>query len=124
MDRKTFLKQAFGLGSLVVLSPLALANTTNRFPQNDLDDPLFMRAIKANNKAVEGLIDILSKDIKVLKRDLGFDFANLVSAYSAPESRFYQHDELVPLMEKIMQFLLKEQKPDGTLDIANVESPN
>ena len=122
MNRKTFLKQSLGLGSLAVFSPLALANTLQRQDTTN-DDTIYIRAVKANNKVVSDLITVLAKDITVLKRDLGFDYANLASAYCAPESAYYQRAELVPLMEKIMKFLLKEQKPDGTLDIANVESP-
>ncbi len=118
MNRQTFLKQALGLGALTVLNPLTFAN--NIQTQNDT---LFIRVVNANNKAVDGLIKTLSQDITVLKRDLGFDYANLAAAFCTPESPHFQNAALVPLMEKIMSFLLKEQKADGTLDIGNVESP-
>jgi hypothetical protein len=123
MNRKSFLKQTLGLPALFAFNPLRLQSENTWYTPNFSNSTLFERVIAANNKAVDGLISTLSQDITVLKRDLGFDFANLASAFCAPESKHYQRAALVPLMEKIIRFLIKAQKPDGTLDIGNVESP-
>ena len=119
INRKEFVKQALGWSSLVIFNPLIL-NVNKCSPTEDV---LYNRLIKANNKAVDSLIEVLSNDITVLKRDLGFDFANLAAAFCTPEAKHFQRTELIPLMERIMQFLLKEQNPDGTLDFGNIESP-
>ena len=122
INRKTFLKQAASLGTLLVFNPLTRKSNNPIMGFWD-ENTIYKRTIAANNKAVESLISVLSQEVTVLKRSLGFDFANLASAYCAPESKYYQHTELIPLMEKIMRFLVQEQNPDGTLDIANIESP-
>ncbi len=123
ITRQTFIKQSLGWGALTLFNPSILKGINPLTQINTNESPLLKRVLSANSKAVESLIQVLSKDITVLKRDLGFDFANLAAAFCAPESKYYQNTELVPLMEKIMRFLLKEQNEDGTLDIGNIESP-
>jgi hypothetical protein len=122
-NRKVFLKHALGWTSLIIFNPTILQSSNLWNKRLSVENALYKRVIIANNKAVDSLITVLSKEITVLKRDLGFDFANLAAAFCTPESTYYQRTELVPLMEKIMAFLLKEQNSDGTLDIGNIESP-
>jgi hypothetical protein len=83
----------------------------------------YQRLVAANAQEVEKLILKFSKEIEDLQRQLGYDYANLVSAYFEPTSKYHQNAALIPLMEKVMRFLIKEQKADGTLTIGNFESP-
>jgi hypothetical protein len=124
INRKEFVRQALGWSSFAVFNSFMyrhphILNTGTSV----VVDTMFIRTVKANNKEVESLITSLSQDITVLKRELGYDFANLAAAYCTPEAKYYQNGTLIPLMERIMQFLIKEQNPDGTLDISNIESP-
>ena len=83
----------------------------------------FQGLVAANAKEIEKLFSKFSKEIEVLERQLGYDYANLASAYCEPSSKYYQAATLIPLMERIMDFLIKVQKIDGTLNIGNLESP-
>jgi hypothetical protein len=117
ITRKTFLKQAASLGAIMALNPTILQSKTVE------NADFYTRLVAANEKEIAKITADLSKDIEELKRSLGFDYANLASAYSEPSSKYYQNVALIPLMEKIMRFLLHEQKTDGTLNIGNFESP-
>jgi hypothetical protein len=116
MTRKTFVKQALGFSTLLVFNPFDTEG-------NHIESDFYKRLVAANTKEVEKIIKNLSKDIEEVVRQLGYDYANLVSAYFEPTSKYYQNADLIPLMEKIMRFLIKEQKTDGTLTIGNFDSP-
>ena len=119
ITRKTFLKQSLGIGSLLVVNPLMANNAFISFQEN----ALFKRVVAANTKAVDALVKDAAVEIAELKRDLGYDFANLASAYSEPSSKYFQQAQVIPMMERIMRYLLKAQRPDGTLNLGNFESP-
>ncbi len=126
ITRKTFMKQAISLSSLLVSHPFQSKSNiigsvnTDALPFQESD--IYIRVVAANTKEVNKLTLVLSKDITDLSRSLGFDFANLAAAYSEPTSKYYQQADLIPLMVKIMRFLLKEQSADGTLNLGNFES--
>ncbi|WP_255474240.1 hypothetical protein [Pontibacter qinzhouensis] len=86
-------------------------------------EDLYARMVKANDKRVAAILESLQAEIKLLKRSLGYDFANLAASYSAPESTYYKSAALVPGMSRIIQFLLKVQGADGNLDFGNLGSP-
>ncbi|AFK01796.1 hypothetical protein Emtol_0643 [Emticicia oligotrophica DSM 17448] len=115
ITRQTFLKQCLGIGSMFTLSPyFSWAEDTDTFLQN---------VVKANNQEVEKLLKIFEVEITEIRRRLGFDFANLSAAIAEPTSRYYQKTELIPAMTRILKFLIKFQKVDGTLDLGNLASP-
>ena len=74
-------------------------------------------------RKLEALSKHLSLDITEIRRRLGYDLANLSAAFCEPSSTFYQKEEIVPYMTKILKFLVKSQNEDGTLDIGNLASP-
>jgi hypothetical protein len=116
ITRQTFLKQCLGVGTLLTFSPFfSWANEDN--------DAFFEKVVKGNNQEVDKLLIALEPEITEIRRRLGFDFANLSAALAEPTSRFYQKDALVPYMIKILRFLIKYQKTDGTLDLGNLASP-
>ncbi len=119
ITRNTFVKQAVGLGSILLFKPFDSKGNSLFHANNDF----YKRLVAANTKEVGKIIKNLSKDIEEVVRQLGYDYANLVSAYLEPTSNFHQNADLIPLMEKIMRFLIKEQKADGTLTIGNFDSP-
>lgn len=116
ITRQKFLKQCLGIGTLLTFSPNFAWSAEN-------DDHFFEKVVKANNQEVEKLLKALEPDITDIRRRLGFDFANLSAALAEPTSSFYQKDSLVPYMSKILHFLIKYQKTDGTLDLGNLASP-
>ncbi len=116
VSRTEFLRYCLSIGALATLSPLL--TTAQSTP-----DDFFKSVVDANNAEVAQLLQTLASPITDVRRRLGFDLANLAAAYSEPTSRYYQQAELVPAMEKVMRFLVQAQRPDGTLDIANLASP-
>ncbi len=116
LSRTEFLRYCLSAGALVALTPLStLAHAA--------PDEFYDSVVAANNAEVAQLLQTLASPITDVRRRLGFDLANLAAAYSEPTSRYYQQADLVPAMEKVMRFLVQAQRPDGTLDIANLASP-
>ncbi len=116
ISRTEFLRYCLSAGALVALTPLST------FAHAAPDD-FYQSVVAANNAEVAQLLQTLASPITDVRRRLGFDLANLAAAYSEPTSRYYQQAELVPAMENVMRFLVQAQRPDGTLDIANLASP-
>ncbi|MEZ0538405.1 hypothetical protein [Fibrella arboris] len=116
LSRALFLKQCIAYGTLVGLAPY----TAIAAPA---PDDFYKRIVAANNKEVGRLLDTLKSDITAVRRRLGFDMANLAAAYCEPTSGYYQQNELVPYLEKIVRALMKAQHADGTLDLGNLASP-
>lgn len=115
LSRKSFIYQCLGLGAFVGLSPLLAWGET--------EDDFYQKIVLANGKEVTKLMKSLTPAITEIRRRLGYDFANLTAAFCEPQSQFYQKEELVPYMTKVIQFLTKTQKEDGTLDLGNLASP-
>ncbi|MFN8357592.1 MAG: hypothetical protein U0Y10_24250 [Spirosomataceae bacterium] len=118
ISRNSFLKQCIGLGMFVGVSPL-LKHPFATVP----DDDFYAKVVKANTQEVNKLIKSFAAEITDLRRRLGFDFVNLTAAYCEPTSPFYQKEELIPYLTKIIRFLATAQKEDGTLDLGNLASP-
>ncbi|GAB4025892.1 hypothetical protein GCM10028809_08320 [Spirosoma gilvum] len=87
------------------------------------DDDFFKRIVAANEQEVSKLLTSLTVEITEVRRRAGYDLANLAAAYCESTSSFYQNEELVAAMSKIIRFLLKAQHADGTLDFGNLASP-
>lgn len=119
ITRKSFLQQCFGLGTLALLSPMiSHAQYINTSEEN-----FYQQIVQANNKEVARLLTVFSTDITEIKRRLGFDLSNLAAAYCEVKSDYYQKEELVVAMTKIIRFLKKAQQEDGTLNLGNLASP-
>jgi hypothetical protein len=118
ISRKDFLSQLITLGAVIGLS-----SKTNFSFGKTAEDEFYKKMVIANNQEVTKLIENLSTDITEIRRRLGYDLANLSAALTEPTSQFYQQEEIVPYLYKIVRFLLKAQNEDGTLDIGNLASP-
>ncbi|MEA5261015.1 hypothetical protein VB264_24670 [Arcicella aquatica] len=119
ITRQTFLQQCFGLGTLAVLSPIM----TYAQHESTSDENFYQQIVQANNKEVAKLLTVFSSDITEIRRRLGFDLANLAAGYAESTSQYYQKEELVIAMTKIIRFILKAQQADGTLNLGNLASP-
>ncbi|ADB37272.1 hypothetical protein [Spirosoma linguale] len=118
ITRKTFLYQLTGLSAAVALSPLIAWKADQQ-----ADDEFYQKVVEANTREVAKLLQTFASDITELRRRLGFDLANLAAAFSEPSSPYYRKTELVPVMDKIIRFLVAKQQDDGTLDLGNLASP-
>ncbi|MBZ9630958.1 hypothetical protein LB465_09215 [Salegentibacter sp. LM13S] len=125
ISRNTFLKQTLGASALTMVSPYDLFASIDRNPAVGFSssDELYNQLVSANDSSVKEIKHSLSADIEFLRRDLGYDFAILSASYNEPKSQFHLDDELTQIMNKIIEFLLEVQWPDGTLDFGNLGSP-
>lgn len=115
ISRKSFLKQS---AALSVLPFFGMPNLSR-----NIHDPAFNEIVKANNEEVKKLLAGFKNEIVDVRRSLGFDFANITAAYIEPSSVYHSKDELVLVLNRILTFLVKNQNPDGTLDLGNLASP-
>ncbi|SOD79951.1 hypothetical protein [Spirosoma fluviale] len=118
ITRQTFLHQLTGLSAAVAVYPLIAWKTDEQ-----ADDGFYQKVIQANTKEVDKLRQTFATDIADIRRRLGFDLANLSAAFCEPGSPYYRKAELIPVMEKIIRFLVTKQQADGTLDFGNLASP-
>ncbi|MEK6478983.1 hypothetical protein WJR50_15660 [Catalinimonas sp. 4WD22] len=125
ITRHTFLKQS------LQLSTLALAFPTHALPiadelspaKNTTDQALMKRLVKANDSQLAQLLASKDEEINRYSRRLGYAFGMLSAAYSNEQSTYHQSPEVSAYLEKIVRFLLQEQRPDGTMNAGNLESP-
>jgi hypothetical protein len=122
IKRKSFLK----MGALVMLAPLAnntllqAAASKNRFA--DKDD-ILKKFIAANDRQVAILLSSLAEDNIVFSRKIGYDFAALSAAYVTAESQYYHSSLIIPQLQILCKAVASQQAEDGTVNIANLESP-
>lgn len=125
ITRHTFLKQS------IQLSTLAFALPTNALPilpksspvNSAADEALLKRLVEANDSQLSQLLTSKDEEIKRYSRRLGYVFGMLSAAYCHEQSTYHQSAEVVAYLERIVRFLLKEQRPDGTMNAGNLESP-
>jgi hypothetical protein len=118
LSRKGFISQLVTIGTVVGLS-----NKFNISFGKENEDDFYKKIVVVNNQEVTKLIEALSTDIVEIRRRLGYDLANLSAALTEPTSKFYQKEEIVPYLDKVIRFLVKSQNEDGTLDLGNLASP-
>ena len=118
MKRNQFLKQ-IGIGT-ILLPSLSSFKNEHYLSNIEVTDSYIL---EANQREIERLSVIYSNPISSLRRSLGFDLANYSAAYTESKNKYYQSPALEKAMNLIVDFLLKEQKPDGTLDFGNLSSP-
>ena len=114
MNRSQFIKS-------VSAAALAL-KFNNLFAQNEANYD-WPKIVEANNKAVSDMLKTTQSGLKTLKRSLGFDLANLAAGFTEKSSNYYEKEELISGMKVISEFIISQQKPDGTLDFGNLASP-
>lgn len=91
-------------------------------------DP-YMELVRANDEHVAREISELRDSqqqrlgMGLRIRRVGENLQAVAAAFSAPESRFYHADLLLPAVEQACAILLKAQHSDGTIDSGNLNSP-
>ncbi|MGF2413893.1 MAG: hypothetical protein ACQUYJ_16295, partial [Ferruginibacter sp.] len=59
----------------------------------------------------------------VFSRKIGYDFAALSASYATATSAYYHSASIVPKLEILCRAIAGQQAEDGTVNIANLESP-
>jgi hypothetical protein len=118
MNRSQFIKGFAGVGLALKFNGLLAATQNNPSPKLSID-----KIVKANAFEVAKILKSTQKGLKVLKRSLGFELANLAAAYIEKTSVYYGKEEVKTSMKAILEFIKSQQKVDGTLDLGNLSSP-
>lgn len=122
IKRKSFLK----MSALAMLAPLAnhtvLKAATEKNIFFDTDD-ILKKLIAANDKQVSILLSSVTEGNIVFSRKIGYDFAALSAAYATASSQYYHSALIVPKLEILCRAIASQQAEDGTVNIANLESP-
>ncbi|WP_080056392.1 hypothetical protein [Spirosoma aerolatum] len=119
ISRKAFIQHCLGLGTLAGLPFLP----ATAWAEERVDDDFYKKIVVANEQEVAKLLKSLTAEITEVRRRAGYDLSNLAAAFCETTSTFYQNEELIRGMSKIIRFLLKAQHTDGTLDFGNLASP-
>lgn len=126
LSRSKFIQQALQAGAFLSIAGLgnwegAQASPTKR-KRFEIEDDLLQRLIAANDEQVKKLLQNRSSDQR-FSRNVGHDFAKMAAAYVSTASSYYHASEMVPMLENTIAYLQKNQSDDGTVNIANLESP-
>lgn len=84
---------------------------------------LWENMVAANDEFVQDLMDRGEAANRHGGRSNGYNFAMLAAGYACRDSRFYKNPLLVDLLVKTTDNLIKKQRPDGTINAGNLESP-
>lgn len=123
ITRNTFLKQSIGLGaSLYGLPSIGIAG--NPLPSNKNSFPqLWQKMVSANAVHVKSLLEMGDAANRHGGRSFGYNFAFLAAAYACEDSEYHRSGEVIDLMEHAANKLIESQRPDGTVNAGNLESP-
>jgi hypothetical protein len=123
IKRKSFLK----MSALAMLAPLAngfvLQAATNKNIFLDKDNEILKKMVAANDIQAAKLLQTITEGNIVFSRKIGQDFATLAAAYVTESSLYYHSQQIVPKLEILTRALASQQSADGTVNIANLESP-
>jgi len=125
ITRQTFIKQTIGLTSAIALFPLFSANgfVHSNFSQGESIDRLLNRLVKANDEHVTEIIEKGDRANRHGGRSNGYNFAKVSAAYCNSNSEYFENKKLIPVLERLTRQLIATQRPDGTINAGNLESP-
>lgn len=124
MDRREF------LGVLGTTASLGWGSTTGA--ASAFHDDIYPAIVKSSERSVEralprqqangGMLD--EHEVPTVGGSAGF-FSTMLAVYLTPESRYYHSAEVLDRMERVADYLLHAQHPNGTIDlyITNFASP-
>ena len=123
ISREDFIKTS-SLALLAAFNPPNLLGKTTKMA-DDVDQEMMHRLVKENDQSVERLLGRLSPTMnRPSYRGLSSSFAIFAAAYSHPESKYYESEDVIKGMQATIDKLLGYQYPDGTLDSGgNRKSP-
>lgn len=122
ISRNVFLK----MGMLTAFSPIvtrAFAGKEETIFQPFGEATLLMQLIEANDKQVDELIRTIQPGMTNFSRRIASDFSCMAASYVSSDSRFFHKPEVIDRLQILVSVLQKNQTADGTVNIANLESP-
>ncbi|QDH80453.1 hypothetical protein FKX85_15950 [Echinicola soli] len=122
INRNTFLKQSLGLGGAMYLMP-SLGFSFSGRKRYETMTPLWNEMVKANDQHVQNLLEKGDQANKHGGRSYGYNFAMLAAAYCCTDSRYYEDHKVIGLLDYTADKLIENQRPDGTINAGNLESP-
>jgi hypothetical protein len=126
INRTTFLKKSIHIGALAFLLPVGVgfsAAPKTHDQEKATAGDLFKRLVRANEKEIERILNTGNGLSRVYSRNIGYDFAKLAAGYCCSSSAYYENPKVLARLEAIAAFLLHNQRPDGTMNVGNLESP-
>jgi hypothetical protein len=127
ITRGTFIERCANMSALAMIYPYHTHLTAwsgESTPKNNLvDNELLQRMVDANDNQVSRLMKSLGDQRNRNPRRLGHQFAMMSASYCHPGSIHHQCPEVSGHLERIANHLLELQRPDGTLNAGNLESP-
>ena len=122
MERKQFIQWS-GLTVLSALTQDLLAQEAFFRSNAWHNDPSLLSWVQANDAQVTTILQEMSSTKIIFKRKLGYDAAALASAYVSKQSSYYQQSPVAEKLQVLAGLFLQYQGEDGTVNIANLESP-
>jgi hypothetical protein len=122
VSRNDFLK----MGMLSVLSPMvsrAFAGKEDHIFRPFEDNTLLQQLIEANDRQVDEMLQSIKPGMTNFSRRIGSDFSCLSASFVSGTSRHYHKPEVYNCLQILVSVLQKNQTEDGTVNIANLESP-
>lgn len=120
INRNTFIKMT----TLAALAPLGNRIFAARVGSNLLSsDELFKKMVAANDNEVATLLQTINYDELKFSRRIGNNFTALAASYCCTQSKYYHSELIIPKLDILTRFLSSHQAEDGTVNIANLESP-
>lgn len=116
------MKQSIGIGASIVMLPL-VGFPSNREVSKRSFSGLWENMVAANDEFIQDLMDRGEVANRHGGRSNGYNFAMLAAGYACRDSNFYKDPLLVDLLDKTTDNLIKTQRPDGTINAGNLESP-
>ena len=86
-------------------------------------DDIVGQLVIANDQQVKILLQSITKGNIFFSRKIGYDFGILSAAYVTAASQYYHDPLLIPKLELLAGAIASQQTEDGTVNIANLESP-
>ncbi len=123
ISREDFIKTG-SLALLAAFNPPSLIGKITK-QADSIDEEMMHRLVKSNDQSVERLLETLSSTIdRPYYRGLSSSFAMFAAAFSHPESKHFESEDVIKGMHATIDKLLGYQYPDGTLDSGgNRKSP-
>ncbi|WP_162342461.1 hypothetical protein [Cyclobacterium salsum] len=123
ITRNTFLKQSISVGASLYFMPnFGSAGHLPIVRANSFSE-LWEKMVSANDAHVKSLLEIGDAANRHGGRSFGYNFAFLAAAFACKDSRFQQDNRLISLLHTTADKLIGSQRPDGTINAGNLESP-
>ncbi|EON75398.1 hypothetical protein ADIS_4102 [Lunatimonas lonarensis] len=123
MNRHQFLKHTLGLGAGMLISPLFGYSLDGIWSIRSRDVPFWDAMVAANDRHVAALMAEGDRANRHGGRSYGYNFAIVAASFACPDSQFFRDGRLLPLFEHSVAQLKRNQRPDGTINAGNLESP-